>query len=156
MNRGSLMNSISAITVLIGMMKKAANRTVKDAMAEVLTMADLIERDYLIGKFEDTGPPALSEMCKGYDLGIKAALRVVKKAPAVNRWISCSERFPENDEPVLITCNSLCVHKAWYDDVMHRFNISDSDYWYREDAVLAWMPMPDAYEPPEVTQDEQT
>jgi uncharacterized protein YlxW (UPF0749 family) len=40
MNRGSRMTSISAITVLTGMMKKAASRTEKDARMEVLTMSN--------------------------------------------------------------------------------------------------------------------
>lgn len=39
MNRGSRMTSISAIIALIGMMKKSASRTEKDARKEMLTMA---------------------------------------------------------------------------------------------------------------------
>ena len=116
-------------------------------------MDDLIERGYLIGKFEDTGPPALSEMGKGYDLGIKAALRVVKKAPAVNRWIPCSERMPENRERVLVCFRSGTVHIAvWYGDYDEKGAWKVTSQFptklYRTDTIPKWMPMPDAYEPP--------
>lgn len=121
-------------------------------------MADLIERGYLIGKFEDTGPPAVSEMGKGYDLGIKAALRVVKKAPTVNRWIPCSKRLPENGERVLVCFRSGTVHIAvWYGDYDEKGAWKVTSQFptklYRTDTIPKWMPMPDAYEQPEVTQD---
>lgn len=122
-------------------------------------MADLIDRDYLIEKFEDTGQPALSEMGKGYDLGIKAALRVVKKAPAVNCWIPCSERAPDSKEDVLVWFEYFrygefnCLYQTYgignynknYDDWM----VNHETGWDQL-RVLAWMPMPDAYNPKEV------
>lgn len=128
-------------------------------------MADLIERDYLIGKFEDTGTPALSEMGKGYDLGIKAALRVVKKAPAVNRWIPCSKRLPEKNQTVIVCCygSDLIVTQdgETIEDAIKRTNeeivnvtlgFIGSDGWYGADwfpmmvIPTYWMPLP---EPPE-------
>ena len=144
-------------------------------------MADLIDRDYLIEKFEDTGQPAVSEMGKGYDLGIKAALRVVKSAPAVNRWIPVSESLPDGIQMVLITwvnhdpedyyshikdkpftgAAHYCNGKWWWEsscceDYLAEYGRSDVDEMDDAIEVLAWMPMPDAYEPPEVTQDGQT
>lgn len=114
-------------------------------------MADLIERDYLIRKFEDTGPPAVSEMGKGFDLGIAAALRVVKSAPAVNRWIPVEDALPEDRQRVLICSKSKRLF-----DVVFRANAKMPSFntkifgkvyaWYCED-VIKWMPMPDAYEP---------
>jgi hypothetical protein len=109
-------------------------------------MADLIERGYLIGKFENTGQPAVSEMGKGYDLGIAAALRVVKNAPAVNRWIPCSERLPEAGMPVLIYA---CKHRvtAYYDNCKNLFRLTENDnLYYIAEYVTHWMPLP---EPPE-------
>lgn len=44
MNLGSRMTSISAITVMIGMMKKAASRTEKDARMEVMTMDETMKK----------------------------------------------------------------------------------------------------------------
>lgn len=112
-------------------------------------MADLIERDYLIKKFEDTGQPAISEMGKGYDLGIKAALRVVKKAPTVNRWIPCSERLSEENKVVLVSTTTGYVDFAvlrwgkWFPD-------GYNGVAFPPNRITAWMPKPDAYVPPEV------
>jgi hypothetical protein len=155
MNLGSRMTSISAITALIGMMKKAANRTEKDARAEVLTMDDLIYRKYLIEKFSDTGAPAVSEMGKGYDLGIAAALRVVKNAPSVNRWIPCSERMPENGEEVLVWFEYFrygdynCMYQTYgIGTYSRRYDswLIDHETGWQKLRVFAWMPLP---EPPE-------
>ena len=111
-------------------------------------MTDLIERDYLIEKFEDTGQPALSEMGKGYDLGIKAALRVVKKTPAVNRWISCSEMMPDNGVAVLVYTgeNNFKVWLAEYSKYMEVWTLAGNYIPIKKNAVTHWMPMP---EPPE-------
>ena len=114
-------------------------------------MADLIDREVLIEEFKKLRFPCLLPSGAEYLDGVMTAVHkyssVVSEAPAADRWIPCSEMFPEDDEPVLITCNSYHVHKAWYDDITHRFNISDSVYWYLEDEVLAWMPLPEAYRP---------
>lgn len=67
----------------------------------------------------------------------------------VKRWIPVSEALPDDDTPVLISDKRKEVSKAWYDKYMHKFYISDSDYWYNELDVLAWMPMPSAYKPHE-------
>lgn len=123
-------------------------------------MADLIDRVYLIGKFEDTGQPAVSEMGKGFDLGIAAALRVVKSAPAVNRWIPCSERLPEEDGEYIVTVldkNGRGVFDAWYWKKKNPLS-PQSEGWHllnefapfddiMRDKIIAWMPRPDAYDP---------
>lgn len=113
-------------------------------------MADLIERVYLIGKFEDTGKPALSEMGKGYDLGIAAALRVVKSAPAVNRWIPVEDALPEDGQRVLIFSKSKRLF-----DVVFRANAQMPSFdtkifgkvyaWCCAD-VIKWMPLPESPE----------
>lgn len=112
-------------------------------------MSDLIERNALLETFaEMLDTPDYDVIARYYsESDAQEAIQAFKDIPAANRWIPCSEMFPEDDEPVLISCNSYHVHKAWYDDITHRFNISDSDYWYREDEVLAWMPLPEAYRP---------
>ena len=75
-------------------------------------------------------------------------------APAVNRWILCSEKMPETNEPVIfsvergykqVCCGYRCRysllganHRMWKDKI--------SDLHYTDYDVIAWMPMPDAYE----------
>ena len=95
-----------------------------------------------------------------FPLGKKDAAdiyRLIMDAPAVNRWIPCSERLPENKCGVIFTVDRghpfVCVGyrinsereglklQRWFDK-LSGLNFSDYD-------VKAWMPMPDAYEPPE-------
>lgn len=74
-------------------------------------------------------------------------------------WIPCSERLPENRERVLVCFRSGTVHIAvWWGDYDEKgawkFTSQFPTKLYRTDTIPKWMPMPDAYEPPEVTQDE--
>jgi hypothetical protein len=132
-----------------------------------MAMADLIERGYLIGKFENTGQPAVSEMGKGFDLGIAAALRVVKYAPAVNRWISCEDPLPEPYETVIVAVygsdmimplDGETVHDAIERTRKQGYvttgSLDDEGFWNGCEgfpmmiAPSFWMPFPDLPEPP--------
>jgi hypothetical protein len=71
---------------------------------------------------------------------------VIKAAPAVNRWISCSDRLPEAGMPVLIYA---CKHRvtAYYDSCKNLFRLTENDnLYYIAEYVTHWMPLP---EPPE-------
>ncbi len=63
-----------------------------------------------------------------------------------NRWIPCSERMPLGGRVLATTKQGYVV------DVIFVVNGSQ---WFRNgeyfptDTVIAWMPMPDAYKPPE-------
>lgn len=133
-------------------------------------MADLIDRDALIKEIcgNECGSVCDEEcenvMCNYYDY--------IMDAPAINRWISVEDALPENLHPVLITwvnnspamscyekdkgkpftgCAHYCNGKwYWYsqfsDDILSEYG----EYQETVDVdVIAWMPMPDAYEPPE-------
>ena len=86
-------------------------------------MDDLIYRNYLIEKFSDTGIPAVSEMGKGYDLGIAAALRVVKNAPSVNNCISVKDAFPDTNGEYLVYTDHYEI--AEYDTELQQFGHTD-------------------------------
>lgn len=73
-------------------------------------------------------------------------------APAVNRWIPCSERLPEQGQRVIaqfrygkdtaISTARRTHSGSWIVDCMR--------YADKECVIIqAWMPLPDAYEPPE-------
>ena len=61
----------------------------------------------------------------------------------IMRWISCSERLPDNDDAVLIS-HSHGVTKAWWNG---RFWTSIAVKKYK--TVTAWMPLPEPYKPKE-------
>jgi hypothetical protein len=78
------------------------------------------------------------------------------------QWIPCGERMPENRECVTFTINrgrpkigcGYRIHSErggllltrWFDK-LSGLNFSDYD-------VTAWMPLPDAYEPPKEGSDD--
>lgn len=87
-------------------------------------MSDLIEREPLLKK-----------------MWPDANMRRVEEAPAVNRWIPCSERLPEVYEKVLTYNDEGIIHDNF------RLNLRDGSIgWSQGWGVTHWMPRP---EPPE-------
>ena len=84
--------------------------------------------------------------------GIRDALIEIIDAPTVEteqRWIPCSERLPEKGLRVLMQLNNAWQIVGWYD--------KEDEQWYAlpfgqevfNGCVLAWMPLPEDYEPQE-------
>lgn len=139
-------------------------------------MDDLIRRSDVIGLLEDMllfGEYDIiaSSFSKADE---EKAYRAINDIPAVNHWISVEDALPENSHSVLITwvnnspvmscyekdkgkpftgCAHYCNGKwYWYsqfsDDILSEYG----EYQETVDVdVIAWMPMPNAYEPPEKT-----
>lgn len=127
-------------------------------------MTDLIERDDVIIKIKSCiSYPADNEWDTGYNTAMAKAKHYIQNAPAVNHWIPCNKRMPEDGVNVNITW----TNKTISDDKDDKFvgtalRLNGVWYWYPLSSrflveideecgieVLAWMPMPDAYEPPE-------
>lgn len=93
----------------------------------------------------------------------KFALRTIDKAPTIDpdvlrpQWISVAERLPPEEQYVLITQKERYPGQAeegeFHPVVESCFSdncwfMSDSEiYFYDEDVVYAWMPLPEPYEP---------
>lgn len=138
-------------------------------------MADLIDRDALLLK-QKAHADLFADSTVHDDIVRRdeatAALAEIINAPAVNRWIPVEDSLPGNSHPVLITwvnnspvmscyekdkgkpftgCAHYCNGKwYWYsqfsDDILSEYG----EYQETVDVdVISWMPMPDAYEPPE-------
>lgn len=77
----------------------------------------------------------------------KGAIELLERA----RWIPCSERLPEDVSdgeqfPIVVYCTkSRTVDVGWYEAVFKKWWRLESDEEIREE-VIAWMPLPDAYE----------
>lgn len=98
-------------------------------------MADLIERE-----------PLLEKMFPSQQK------RLVEEAPAVNRWIPCSERMPENNVSVLYVWRSqngaVAVLHGWHFETRvtgSAWHQSGVGFHRPDDEVTHWMPLP---EPP--------
>lgn len=64
----------------------------------------------------------------------------LKALPSAQQWIPCSERFPEEDVPVLVTTIGKWggfVSMDWVDPYTHK--------WNRSAKAIAWMPLPEPY-----------
>lgn len=108
-------------------------------------MADLIERDAIIKQIAAKQDKA---MYGREDVAFYQAIKIIRDAPAVNRWIPCSERLPEVYEKVLTYSDDGIIHDNF------RLNLRDGSVgWSQGWGVTHWRPRP---EPPEseVTQDD--
>ena len=119
-------------------------------------MADLIDRDALLKDMGLTdavkyGNKDAEQQYHSYStMMLYEIADAIWDAPAVNRWIPCSERLPENRERVLVCFRSGTVHIAvWYGDYDEKGAWKVTSQFptklYRTDTIPKWMPMP---EPP--------
>ena len=110
-------------------------------------MADLIDRDTLLKDLRSDCPE--SDVCISDEACIYC---VVKCQPTVNRWIPVEDALPEIGYNVLVTRQT--ESKARYTRIASRQDdcwMDSTDEYGKPNPhpVIAWMPMPDAYEPPE-------
>lgn len=115
-------------------------------------MADLIDRDALLKDMGLTdavkyGNKDAEQQYRSYSTWMSYEIAdAIRDAPAVNRWIPCSERLPYGGR-VLVTTKQGYVVDAIF--------VAKGCQWFRNgecfqtDAIIAWMPMPNAYKPPE-------
>lgn len=127
-------------------------------------MAALLERDALLSEIDeeiDFYDDSKHQDDKFITLGMKIARKLVKKHPAVNRWIPCSERMPTMNEMRQSDCVLVCaLDENW---IGMAYYIGDG--WAFADAqtkprletveITHWMPLPEPPESEEVQEDEQ-
>lgn len=102
-------------------------------------MADLIDRDTLLKDLRNECPE--SDVCVSYESCIDC---IVKRQPAVNRWIPCSERLPEPLQNVIICTDIKTVTVAWINGNEWYFADTGNGHieqWWLDD-VTHWMPLP--------------
>lgn len=85
----------------------------------------------------------LMDVCDGKATELTATLSIINEQPKVAEWIPCSERLPEDDRMVLVTCCTKKgvknVNRAYY----------DGGFWHGSGSmsgVVAWQPLPEPWE----------
>lgn len=108
-------------------------------------MADLIDRDALV--LNVSGHVISMSVClskderDGMERMFNTIMNDIQNAPAVNRWIPCSERLPEVYEKVLTYSDDGIIHDNF------RLNLRDGSVgWSQGWNITHWQPRP---EPPE-------
>lgn len=80
------------------------------------------------------------------------ALELVESQPKVGEWIPCSERLPEEEEPVLVQWEKYDRHLnitityldvMWLDDAEEE--VFETINGVPNGKVVAWMPLPEPY-----------
>ena len=104
-------------------------------------MDDLVSRQQAIEAFETAAKGGASIE------DIKLILAEMPSAQPEQRWVLCSERFPNKFEDVWVTDNrgrvAVCHrgHSGWRD-------AESGDWMYYLDSIVAWMPyyVPEPYQ----------
>lgn len=111
-------------------------------------MANLIDRDALLQDMGLTdavkyGNKDAEQQYRSYSTWMSYEIAdAIRDAPAVNRWIPCSERLPEVYEKVLTYSDDGIIH----DNL--RLNLRDGSVgWSQGWGITHWQPRP---EPPEM------
>ena len=88
--------------------------------------------------------------CSKADADIRELLDEIENLPAVNRWISCSEMLP-NESGEYLVCGRWCGNKSktWICQFIMFCGIGGFTNPAENPPISFWMPIPDAYEPPE-------
>lgn len=107
---------------------------------------ELVQR---LAAYEDTGlsPEQIVEMDELYAEKCKDLESERRK----HRWIPVEERLPDTYDYVIVTEQNGFVSAAWYSNTCGLWtdmaDMADDDYDESSIDVLAWMPMPEAYQP---------
>ena len=103
----------------------------------------LIDADALMNEFNRT---LLGNNPRGV---IRATIEDAPSVEPEQRWIPCSERLPEDYAKVLIT-TKYGIEFGHYDEEEKMWEWlceSGTNYWEECDSVIAWMPLPEPYDP---------
>ena len=77
-------------------------------------------------------------------------IKILKDLPSAQpeqRWIPCSERLPEDEQPILFSTTTGRVHQGRFhrDNSVNRWYSSLDKMRAYNNVVNAWMPLPEPY-----------
>lgn len=74
---------------------------------------------------------------------IDNVITMIEGAEKVGEWIPVSERLPESDDDVIVTCKSCRTGKKFTSTDYRNCETGEWSYFGRD--VIAWQPLPEPY-----------
>ncbi len=112
-------------------------------------MSEHIERDAAVKAAQDGADEWDGGFNRNRDMYIKAAM---DKVPTVEpmRWIPVTERLPEELTKVLACRKNGSIEIMFFNPALTTrypkgFSIIKNNFSWRQDNVIAWMPLPEPY-----------
>ena len=103
----------------------------------------MIDEKKLIDKFKDWIRTDYFEDWSARNFILNDIIAEINKMPKVGEWISVSERLPDVDIEVLVSCKAR-ITKYSYIDIDYRSKKNGKWACLGED-VIAWQPLPEPY-----------
>ena len=103
----------------------------------------MIDEKKLIDKFKDWIRTDYFEDWSARNFILNDIIAEINKMPKVGEWISVSERLPDVDIEVLVSCKAR-IAKYSYIDIDYRSKKNGKWVYLGED-VIAWQPLPEPY-----------
>ena len=103
----------------------------------------MIDEKKLIDKFKDWIRTDYFEDWSARNFILNDIIAEINKMPKVGEWISASERLPDVDIEVLVSCKAR-IAKYSYIDIDYRSK-KNGKWAYLGEDVIAWQPLPEPY-----------
>nr|DAF99600.1 MAG TPA: Protein of unknown function (DUF551) [Siphoviridae sp. ctkKt3] len=103
----------------------------------------MIDEKKLIDKFKDWIRTDYFEDWSARNFILNDIIAEINKMPKVGEWISVSERLPDVDIEVLVSCKAR-ITKYSYIDIDYRSK-KNGKWAYLGEDVIAWQPLPEPY-----------
>ena len=103
----------------------------------------MIDEKKLIDKFKDWIRTDCFEDWSARNFILNDIIAEINKMPKVGEWISVSERLPDVDIEVLVSCKAR-IAKYSYIDIDYRSK-KNGKWAYLGEDVIAWQPLPEPY-----------
>ena len=104
---------------------------------------EAIDRYYKDKRYITRSRTILSAICRD----MKSTMDSLPSAQPEQRWIPCSERLPEDEQPILFSTTTGRVHQGRFhrDNSVNRWYSSLDKMRAYNNVVNAWMPLPEPY-----------
>lgn len=103
----------------------------------------MIDEKKLIERLETLKRFLFHDECGRQNISVGKIIDLLKNAEKVGEWIPVSERLPESDDDVIVTCKSCRTGKKFTSTDYRNCKTGEWSYFGRD--VIAWQPLPEPY-----------